>query len=136
MILKRVIALSLLLMTTMAVCAQTEDSVEVNKKKWTSDGYYSVVIPRKREEQNNDSHFYKAGNYLQKSASLEELAWGFSIASGVLLSGVITEDRKIANTTGFIAGGAAIVCHILSIHYKWKSGEELKLVPNGIAVTF
>ena len=36
----------------MAVCAQTEDSVEVNKKKWTSDGYYSVVIPRKREEQN------------------------------------------------------------------------------------
>ena len=54
MILKRVIALSLLLMTTMAVCAQTEDSVEVNKKKWTSDGYYSVVIPRKREEHNNE----------------------------------------------------------------------------------
>ena len=50
MIIKRVIALSLLLMTTMTVCAQTEDSVEVNKKKWTSDGYYSVVIPRKREE--------------------------------------------------------------------------------------
>ena len=34
MIFKRVIALSLLLMTTMTVCAQTEDSVEVNKKKW------------------------------------------------------------------------------------------------------
>jgi hypothetical protein len=93
------------------------------------EGFFSAL-------QNNDSHFYKAGNYLQKSASQEGLAWGFSIASGVLLSGVITEDRKIANTIGFIAGGAAIVCHILSIHYKWKSGEELKLVPNGIAVTF
>lgn len=136
MIMKRILALSLLLMTTMTVCAQTEDSVEVNKKKWTDDGYYSVVIPQKRKEQNNDSHFYKAGNNLQKSASLEGLAWGFSIASGALLSGVITEDRKTANTTGLLAGGAAIVCHILSIHYKWKSGEELKLVPNGIAVTF
>jgi len=33
MIMKRIIALSLLLMTTMTVCAQTEDSVEVKENK-------------------------------------------------------------------------------------------------------
>ena len=92
------------------------------------------------KQQYGERHLYKAGDAIRRGTSCMLGSIGTSLASGTCFAIAALSDGKDANTPLFIAGGvtAAIslgLC-VLSIHYQYKSGRELRLSAGEVIYRF
>lgn len=89
-----------------------------------------------------DQHLYNAGKYMKKSATMNYIAIGCTVAGGAIASipAFNTEMKDSDRTTCFVVGGlfgaAAIVSELMSIHYRFKNGVELQMSGCSATVKF
>lgn len=127
-IMKKILFAALLAMTAITASAQQYTSKEFKAKQDTAFVNKAMSI---------DPHQFKAGEFLRESANYDAGAWALAAVSGIFYSGLITgDDRSMANTVGTACAVGAVVCKVLAIRYKWKSGVELQMSAGNLRVTF
>lgn len=86
---------------------------------------------------NQKTELYQAGAFLKKSATYDMASIGCGVLSGISYCIGIKNDNKSAfNTVGTIFALGAVVCKIISINCKYKSGQSLQLSPTQIQFNF
>lgn len=87
---------------------------------------------------NEQSPVFKAGTYINKSASTDALSWGLAITSILFYTeGANSKDNQSTfRTIGFTFAVGAIVSRVYSISYKFKAGRELKISAGTAQLTF
>ena len=128
----------------------------VTKLSYSHEANYSVRTPQEKqavevEELTQKDVFYRAGEYLEKSAKMQYSAIGFTVgAGGMAAIGAFIKDKHDSKTgekktnVGKIAcfsasgvlGLCAIYFEIKAIDYKFKAGSTLKVASNGLTFNF
>lgn len=82
-------------------------------------------------------HLDKAGKYLDSSGVCEIISWGLAATSVVFFyTGNQKEHSDAFNSIGVISAIAALSAKILSVSFKTKAGNELRLAAGALTLTF
>lgn len=89
-------------------------------------------------ELNKDSHLYKAGNCLSRSANYDLLSWGLTGVAVLSYSASLNSEKNEKSLRNVAIGFtvAALASRFLSITYKSEAGYELRLSAGTMQVTF
>ena len=85
-----------------------------------------------------DSHIYKAGKCLSRSANYDLLSWGLTGVAVLSYSASFNSEKneKSFRNIGISFAVAALAARFLSITYKSEAGYELRLSTGTVQVTF
>lgn len=94
---------------------------------------YGTAAVKEKVELN---HLQLSGKYLQTSANLQYAAIGCAVVGGGVAAFTAKDNPKVAMGVGIGMGVASLVCEVVSISYKYKSGNELIISGSSIKYNF